>query len=119
MNKEEKLELLRNKVSEERDLMYSIEQDMEELEERIQTLRDERESYENEYDYESDPNGNDYDLSYIADIDSQIEDLMGEMDSCEMRLNRCEYEIEDYSAEYDELIGFTGTLEEYLNNKNK
>jgi peptidoglycan hydrolase CwlO-like protein len=119
MNKEEQLELLRNKVAEERDLMYSIENEMEELEERIDSLRDERESYQNEYDYESDPDGNDYDLSYIADIDSQIEDLMGEMDSCQMRLNRCEYEIECYSDEYDGLIGFTGTLEEYLNNQNK
>jgi len=119
MNKEQQLELLRNKVSEERDLMYSIENEMEEIEERLNTLRDERYEYENEYDYESDPDGNDYDLSYIADIDSQIEDLMGDVEACEMRYSRCEYEIECYSKEYDELIGFNGTLEEYLNNQNK
>ena len=119
MSKEQQLELLRNKVAEERDLMYSIENEINEIEERLNTLRDEREEYENEYDYESDPDGNDYDLSYIASIDSQIEDWMGEIEACEMRYDRCQYEIECYSNEYDELIKFNGTLEEYLNNQNK
>lgn len=55
----------------------------------IESIEEEISEYSDEYDYDSDPNGNHFDLSYVNDLNEQIE--------CnKMLIIRCELEIDKH-----------------------
>jgi hypothetical protein len=60
---------------------------IESYESENESLKDTISDYENEYDYDSDPDGNHFDLSHISDLNGQIE-------INDMLIKRCELEIE-------------------------
>lgn len=86
----EKLEQTKAKISEENEMINDYESQIEELREIIS-------DYENEYDYESDPNGNNYDLNYVFEKNEEISIL-------ENLIIRCESEIQLYESELEKVI---------------
>jgi len=84
----EKLEQLRSKITEE-------EQMIEDYESQIDDLREEIQDYENEYDYESDPNGNDFDLNHIHNLNEEIEVIENLISRCESEIDITEKELEE------------------------
>lgn len=88
MNKSytQKINELKTKISIEEELIEEYEQTIEELHEEIK-------SYEDDYDYESDPNGNDYDLNYVHQLNTQIEEYQSKIGSSERSIQYYEDEI--------------------------
>ncbi len=85
-----KFEKIKEKINEESEMIKNYESEIEEIKEVIR-------NYENEYDYKSDPNGNEYDLSYISEKNYEIEML-------ENLITRCELEISDYETEIEDAV---------------
>lgn len=85
----QKLENLKSEIKDEESMI-------EDYESQIDDLREEISDYENEYDYESDPNGNEYDLNYISEKNDEIQII-------ENLITRCESEIEYTENEIIEL----------------
>jgi chromosome segregation ATPase len=86
-----KVETLKKRIEDETMLIDEYQSQIEDLEKEIS-------DYENEYDYESDPNGIDYDLGYIHQLREEIEGverLVGrsewEIQNCEDELNQIEF----------------------------
>ena len=67
----------------------------------IDELENEISEYENEYDYESDPNGNDYDLNHVQLLKDEIEEI-------ERLISRCEWEIQCYEEELNQIEFWLG-----------
>ena len=74
---------------------------IEEYQSNIDDLENEISEYENEYDYESDPNGNDYDLNHIHNLKEEIEEI-------ERLISRCEWEIQCYEEELNQFEFWLG-----------
>lgn len=71
---------IQKEINQEMDTINNYELEIESIEEEIS-------EYSNEYDYDSDPEGNHFDLSYINDLNGQIE-------YNEKLIRRCELEID-------------------------
>lgn len=77
--------------------MINVEEHMiEDYESQIDDLREEIDEYQNEYDYESDPNGNDFDLNYISDKDEEILILKTLITRCEIEIDMYEHKIVNF-----------------------
>lgn len=85
----QKVQTLNEKIKEESMMIDEYQSNIDDLENEIS-------DYENDYDYEIDPNGNDYDLNLIYELREEIERI-------EKLINRCEWEIQCYE---EELIQF-------------
>lgn len=68
---------------------------IENYESQIDDLREEISDYENEYDYESDPNGNDFDLNHIHNLNEEIEVIENFISRCESEIQIIENEIKE------------------------
>lgn len=82
--------MAKNYIERVKELKKQIQYELEAIEEHkgtIDSLEDEITEYERSYDYESDPNGDDYDLHYISSLREEIE-------SYERMISRCEWEIQ-------------------------
>jgi hypothetical protein len=89
----EKMDLLTIKVSK---LKKQIEDELsmiKDYESNIDDLEEEIREYDNEYDYENDPNGNDYDLHYVNDLRDEIEVNNKLISRCEWEIQICEEEL--------------------------
>jgi hypothetical protein len=85
-----KVKTIKEKINEESEMIENYESEIEEIKEVIR-------NYENDYDYKSDPSGNDYDLRYISEKNHEIEIL-------ENLITRCELEISDYETEIEDTL---------------
>ena len=88
--------MLENKVKELKEKIRYENEAMEEYQNSINDLEDEISDYENNYDYESDPDGNDYDLNFVHEKREEIESL-------ERSIWRCGSEIDELESQLNEI----------------
>jgi DNA repair exonuclease SbcCD ATPase subunit len=86
MSLQNEIQKLREKIDEELQLI-------EEFNEQISDLEDECYDYENDYDYESDPNGDDYDMMYINSLREDIRNYESRVVSSQRMIQYYEEEI--------------------------
>jgi hypothetical protein len=93
MKNEVKINSKEEQISSIKKLIDMENQSYESYEECLRQCEDERERYQNEYDYEYDPNGDFFDLNYVHCLTIEIEKYERYLEESLQNLNRYEIDL--------------------------